>query len=85
MVEEEESRDCFKKYYAESNLSPLYLEKAEYNIHTHGTSTGTVTIILNDAGDMIRWSFGKVYNVHMTSVGVVLADPNVCPDELADF
>lgn len=87
VLEENEFRACFEKYYAESNLNPLYFEKAEYVNHTLlGTVGGTVTITLNDAGDKVKWTIvkwnGKAY---FSSVSVVLADPNVYPDELADF
>ena len=90
-MEEKEFRDCFKQKYTESNLGPLYLYEYSYevdykiNAHSYGAETGTVTITLNDAGDKVEWTIVKVDKVYLGSVKVVLADPNVYPDELANF
>ena len=90
-MEEKEFRDCFKQKYTESNLGPLYLYEYLYevdykiNAHSYGAETGTVTITLNDAGDKVEWIIVKVDKVYLGSVSVKLADPNVYPDELANF
>ena len=86
-MEEEELRSVFAQRFSECELSDAYLQKAEYEIHTHsmGAPTGTVTVTLNDAGDRVQWLIAKVDRFYINNLSVKLADPDVYPDELADF
>ena len=86
-MEEEELRSVFAQRFSECGLNDAYLQKAEYEIHTHsmGAPTGTVTVTLNDAGDRVQWLIAKVDRFYINNLSVKLADPDVYPDELADF
>ena len=70
------------------------MDKAEYTINYVGGSateppfgapTATVTIQLNDAGDVIEWTIADAIRMCISSIKVKLADPDVYPDELANF
>ena len=84
---ESELRDFFRQKYTESKLGSVHLYKAEYciDVNAMGTDTGTVTIKLNDAGDTVKWTIVKLDQIYLGSVSLILADPNVYPDELANF
>ena len=93
---EEELRSVFAQRFSECGLSDAYLYTVEYKINTLGGNvdegvppigapTGTVTVTLNDAGDRVQWLIAKVDRFYINNLSVKLADPDVYPDELADF
>ena len=93
-IDEEKVRSYFADHFSECGLSNDYMDKAEYTINYVGESateppigapTATVTIQLNDAGDTVEWIISDALPFCISSVKVVLADPNVYPDELANF
>ena len=93
-IDEAKMRTYFAKCFSECGLSNDYMDKAEYTINYVGESateppigapTATVMVPLNDAGDRIEWRIADAITMCISSVKVKLADPNVYPDELADF
>ena len=93
-IDETKMRTYFANRFAECGLSSDYMDKAEYTINYVGGSateppfgapTATVTIQLNDAGDVIEWTIADAIRMCISSIKVKLADPDVYPDELANF
>ena len=84
-MSEEDARSYFLKRFGESNLSSTYLNKIEITV-SDCLPTAAVTLVLNDAGDTVKWGLSqKCGRIWIASISVELADPDVYPKELEDF